>query len=134
MQYALELAAIGAAKQEVPVGAVLVSDHDQKIIGAAYNQPITTCDPTAHAEILALRQAGQTMKNYRLLDTTLYVTLEPCAMCAGALIHARVKRVIFATADTRNGPRANHTVIYEQGLLAEPCAKMLREFFQQRRY
>lgn len=142
MQRALKLAEIAAVNNEVPVGAVLV--HANNIIGEGYNQPIMTEDPTAHAEIIALRIGAKNLNNYRLIDTTLYVTLEPCAMCAGAMLHARIKRVVFATTDTRTGvlggainllkiAKWNHQIDVAQGLLQEPCAHILKEFFQKRR-
>ncbi|HSX19830.1 MAG TPA: tRNA adenosine(34) deaminase TadA [Gammaproteobacteria bacterium] len=144
MQRALLLAETAAKHDEVPVGAVLVNNGDQQIIGEGYNQPISSNDPTAHAEIIAMRQAANKMSNYRLVDTTLYVTLEPCAMCAGAMLHARIKRLIFATPDPRAGAvggaidlfdaaQWNHNVTCAHGLLAEPCAEILRQFFQARR-
>ena len=101
MERALALARRAAAAGEVPVGAVLVRDGE--IIGEGYNRPISACDPTAHAEILALRQAAARVGNYRLPDSILYVTLEPCPMCAGAIVHARVKRVVFGASDPRTG-------------------------------
>lgn len=142
MQHALQLAEAAAAQQEVPVGAVLVLDN--KIIGEGSNRPIKNCDPTAHAEIIALRQGAETLKNYRLINSTLYVTLEPCVMCIGAIVHARVKRVVFGAKDPKAGavesvcslgvsPHFNHRVIYESGLLAEQCGKLLSEFFRARR-
>lgn len=144
MQRALQLAEIAAQQNEVPVGAVLVNNADQQIIGEGYNCPISSNDPTAHAEIIAMRKAAQKLNNYRLVDTTLYVTLEPCAMCAGAMIHARIKRLVFATHDPKTGAVGgvmdlfgsaawNHNVVCAHGLLAEPCADILRAFFQQRR-
>lgn len=144
MQRALQLAGDAAAKNEVPVGAVLVSNQDLTIIGEGFNQTISSCDPTAHAEIVAIRQAGQKINNYRLVNTTLYVTLEPCAMCAGALLHARIGRLVFATPDPKAGAIGgamqlyaaaswNHAIKCEHGLLADPCAAILREFFQARR-
>lgn len=144
MQRALQLAEVASAQNEVPVGAVLVSNADQTIIGAGYNTPITNNDPTAHAEIIAMRNAGKALNNYRLPDTTLYVTLEPCAMCAGAMLHARIKRLVFATHDPRAGAVGgamnlfaaaawNHSMTCEHGLLAEPCADILRNFFRSRR-
>jgi tRNA(adenine34) deaminase len=144
MQRALQLAEFAASKNEVPVGAILVNNPDQLIIGEGYNQPISSSDPTAHAEIIAMRQAAQKINNYRLVDTTLYVTLEPCPMCAGAMIHARIKRLVYATPDPRTGSVHsvldlfgaapwNHMVKCEHGLLAESAGSMLREFFQARR-
>ena len=142
MCHAIELAKRGAEQGEVPVGAVIVKDD--KVVGEGWNQPIGQRDPSAHAEIMALRAAGQTLNNYRLLDTTLYVTLEPCVMCAGAIIHARVGRVVYGAADPKAGaagrvvdifaePELNHHVSIEGGLLAKECGNLLSEFFKARR-
>ncbi|MEM9243557.1 MAG: tRNA adenosine(34) deaminase TadA [Pseudomonadota bacterium] len=142
MRRAMALAQIAAQENEVPVAALLVNDDG--VIAEAHNQPIGLCDPTAHAEIQVLRQAGQKLQNYRLLDTTLYVTLEPCAMCAAAIIHARVKRLIFGANDPKTGacgsimniitrPDNNHSVEYSGGLLEQACGDLLRQFFRQRR-
>jgi tRNA(adenine34) deaminase len=143
MRRALELARQAEQAGEVPVGAVLV--RDGRIIGEGYNQPIGCHDPTAHAEVVALRAAGQAQANYRLPGSTLYVTLEPCPMCAGAIVHARVARVVFAARDPRTGAagsvfdllpsdqRFNHRTSCEGGLLAEEAAELLRQFFRQRR-
>jgi tRNA(adenine34) deaminase len=142
MSRALELAQGAQAAGEVPVGAVVVKDG--RIIGEGANQPIGRHDPTAHAEIVALRAAAQAFGSYRLLDTTLYVTLEPCPMCAGAMVHARVKRLVFATTDLRAGaagtvfnivqhPALNHRLECVGGVLAEPCRELLRNFFLVRR-
>ena len=142
MQRALELAQQAKAAGEVPVGAVLIK-QDQ-ILGEGWNAPIGRHDPTAHAEIRALRHAAEALGNYRLLDTTLYVTLEPCVMCAGAIIHARVKRVVIGAADPRTGAagsvfdilnsdRHNHQVEISQGVLANECGALLKAFFQARR-
>ncbi|RUO29861.1 tRNA adenosine(34) deaminase TadA [Aliidiomarina sedimenti] len=142
MQLALELADQAEAQGEVPVGAVMV--HDGKIIGRGYNQVITLADPSAHAEMQALKEAAHYLQNYRVLDTTLYVTLEPCPMCAGALVHGRVKRLVYAAADLKTGacgsvfnltqdPRLNHQLEVTAGLMAEPCAEKLSNFFRQRR-
>lgn len=144
MQRALQLASTAAQYNEVPVGAVLVTNYNQKIIGEGYNQPITTHDPTAHAEIIALRQAALKLNNYRLIDTTLYVTLEPCAMCTGAMLHARIQRLVFATSDPRTGAiggainlltanKWNHSIACAHGLLATECGDVLRAFFRARR-
>jgi tRNA(adenine34) deaminase len=144
MNRALDLAKHAADLGEVPVGAVLVNNNDSQIIGEGFNRPISTNDPTAHAEIIAIRQAAQAINNYRLVNTTLYVTLEPCAMCAGALLHARINRLIFATHDPKAGAVGgamnlystavwNHSVSCEHGLLAKPCGDILREFFKARR-
>ena len=142
MARALELAREAEQAGEVPVGAVIVKDG--AIVGEGWNRPISTSDPTAHAEIVALRAAAQKLGTYRLLDTTLYVTLEPCPMCAGAMVHARVKRLVYAATDPRAGaagtifnivqhPSLNHRLECESGLLAEECGTMLRAFFQGRR-
>lgn len=130
------------AEGEVPVGAVLV--QDEQVIGLGWNRNITLSDPTAHAEIQALRAAGEKLANYRMTGATLYVTLEPCAMCAMALVHARIGRVVYAATDPKTGAagsvfdtlisdRHNHRVQVEGGLLADEAASMLREFFRARR-
>lgn len=142
MRHAINLARHGSQQDEVPVGAVIVKDN--QLVGEGWNQPIGKHDPSAHAEIVALRAAGQTLQNYRLLDTTLYVTLEPCVMCAGAIIHARVGRVVYGASDPKAGAagsvvnifieeKLNHHVSIEGGLLAEECGSLLSEFFQKRR-
>ena len=142
MQRALELARAAAAAGEVPVGAVIVRQGE--IIAEGSNRPIGTCDPTAHAEMIALRAGGELLRNYRLLDTTLYVTLEPCAMCASAMIHARVQRLVYGAADPRVGAAGsvfnivqhaslNHRLEVSAGVLAEECGTLLREFFAARR-
>jgi tRNA(adenine34) deaminase len=142
MQRAFELAEIAKEKGEVPVGAVLVKDGG--VIAEGFNQPILSNDPTAHAEVVALRKAGQALENYRLVDTTLYVTLEPCAMCAMALVHARVSRVVYATEDPRTGAGGsvlnilrhdsfNHHCQVESGLLKEQCSAQLKSFFKAKR-
>ncbi|MGD2117012.1 MAG: tRNA adenosine(34) deaminase TadA [Chromatiales bacterium] len=143
MQQALDLARQAESHGEVPVGAVLVLDGE--VIGEGWNQPISAHDPTAHAEIMALRDAGRRVGNYRLPGTTLYVTLEPCPMCAGAIVHARVERVVYAASDPKSGAagsvfdllpsdqRFNHFTRVDGGVLAEPASTMLSEFFQNRR-
>jgi tRNA(adenine34) deaminase len=142
MRAALEQARAAARGGEVPVGAVLVLG--EQIIAAAGNNPIASHDPTGHAEIRALRAGGQALSSYRLADTTLYVTLEPCVMCAAALVHARVRRVVFGAWDPRAGgagsianvfalPGLNHRVDVFGGVLMEPCGALLQEFFAQRR-
>lgn len=142
MQEALTLARKAGAVGEVPVGAVVVKQG--AIIGRGWNHPIAAHDPTAHAEIIAIREAARTLENYRLTDTTLYVTLEPCAMCAGAMVHARVSRLVFGAPDPRAGaagslfnivqtPVLNHRVDLAGGVLAEQCGELLKGFFSQRR-
>lgn len=142
MSRALELAREAERAGEVPVGAVIVKDG--AIVGEGWNRPISANDPTAHAEIMALRAAAQALQTYRLLDTTLYVTLEPCAMCASAMVHARVKRLVYAAADPRAGasgsifnitqhPALNHRLECTAGIMAEECSAMLRAFFAARR-
>jgi tRNA(adenine34) deaminase len=143
MRRALQLAAHARdAENEVPVGAVLVQDGE--IVGLGWNRNITLHDPTAHAEIQALRAAGEKLANHRITGATLYVTLEPCAMCAMALVHARVGRVVYAATDPKTGAagsvfdtlvseRHNHRVLVQGGLLAEASAELLREFFRSRR-
>lgn len=143
MELALALARSAAAQGEVPVGAIVVSD-DGAVIAEASNAPIATHDPTAHAEIVALREAGRSMKNYRLPGTSLYVTLEPCPMCAGAVVHARVERVVFGAEDSRSGAcgsvfdlvgasELNHQVEVTGGVLAEESTRLLQDFFSERR-
>lgn len=142
MTRALGLAEQGGALREVPVGAVLV--RGTEVIGEGFNQPISACDPSAHAEIVALRQAAQSERNYRLPETTLYVTLEPCTMCIGALIHARVARLVYGTTEPKAGvvesrnqlaqtDYYNHTLEWQGGVLAEQCQQQLSDFFRQRR-
>lgn len=141
MQQAYELAKEAEAKGEVPIGAIVVLDN--KIIGQGFNQSIQDSDPTAHAEIVALRQAGKTLQNYRLTKGTVYVTLEPCVMCAAAMIHARIKELIFGAYDPKNGaisvlellthPSFNHQVGWKGGVLETPCSELLKDFFQKRR-
>lgn len=142
MRRALELAACGEAEGEVPVGAVLV--HEGCVIAETWNRPISLDDPTAHAEILALRAGGQALGNYRLTGATLYVTLEPCAMCAGAMVHARIGRLVYGAPDPRAGavdstvgllriPGLNHRVAVTGGVLGEECGGRLQAFFRARR-
>lgn len=142
MRYALQLAQRAREQGEVPVGAVLV--QGDKVIGEGWNRPIGQCDPTAHAEIMALRQGGKVLDNYRLLDTTLYVTLEPCVMCAGAMVHSRITRLVYGAKDVKTGaagslldvlghPGMNHQIEIACGVLAEECAGMLSDFFRMRR-
>ncbi|MBV2122751.1 MAG: tRNA adenosine(34) deaminase TadA [Candidatus Thiodiazotropha sp. (ex Ctena orbiculata)] len=143
MQHALRLAARAEQLGEVPVGAVVV--RQGKMVGEGWNQPIGGHDPTAHAEIVALRDAATKEQNYRLPDSTLYVTLEPCPMCAGAIVHARVKRVVYGAPDPKGGAagsvfdllptdsRFNHRVEVEGGLMMEQSAKLLQDFFRRKR-
>jgi tRNA(adenine34) deaminase len=142
MQEALALAQAAGRANEVPVGAVLVADGE--IIGRGSNAPIATNDPTAHAEIQAIRLAAAAVGNYRLVDTTLYVTLEPCPMCAGAMVHARVGRLVYGCADPRSGSagsvydlvrseQLNHRLEVTAGVLEDDCRELLQGFFRQRR-
>ncbi len=142
MQRAIALAKQAEENGEVPVGAVLVIDN--QIIAEGYNQAITLSDPTAHAEIICLRRAGQALNNYRLVGATLYVTLEPCAMCAGALVHARIQRLVYGAPDPRAGavdsvmsitahPNLNHRVQASRSTLAEQCSDLLKTFFAKKR-
>ena len=142
MREALALAAEAAAAGEVPVGAVVV--RAGRVIGRGYNRPISSSDPTAHAEIVALREAARAEGNYRLPGCELYVTLEPCAMCVGAMVHARIARVSFGAADPKTGACGsivdlpaiahwNHHGVFSGGLLADECSAVLRRFFADRR-
>jgi tRNA(adenine34) deaminase len=142
MHRALELAHRAQELGEVPVGAVLVMDDE--IVGEGWNQPIASHDPTAHAEVVALREAGRKVANYRLPGSTLYVTLEPCIMCVGAIIHARVARLVFGARDPKTGaagsafdllqsPKHNHRVECEGGVCGEESARLLQAFFRARR-
>ena len=142
MQAALDEALLAAKAGEVPIGAIVV--HQGKIIGRGQNSLLRNLDPTAHAEIIAMRDAAKAIGNYRLIGCTLYVTLEPCAMCAGAMIHARLDRMVYATADPKAGacgsvlsvlnhPQLNHQMIVEQGIATEKSAELLRAFFRERR-
>jgi tRNA(adenine34) deaminase len=142
MREALSLAGEAAARGEVPVGAVVVSDG--AVLGRGFNCPISASDPTAHAEIRALREAAAALRNYRLADCTLYVTLEPCAMCAGAIMHARIRRVVYGAADPKTGAcgsivdlfaerRLNHHADVTAGVLAGECGDTLSAFFAARR-
>ncbi|MFW0767518.1 tRNA adenosine(34) deaminase TadA [Trabulsiella odontotermitis] len=142
MRHALTLAKRAWDEGEVPVGAVLV--HNNQVIGEGWNRPIGRHDPTAHAEIMALRQGGAVLQNYRLIDTTLYVTLEPCVMCAGAMVHSRIGRLVFGARDAKTGaagslidvlhhPGMNHRVDIIEGVLSDECAALLSDFFRHRR-
>jgi tRNA(Arg) A34 adenosine deaminase TadA len=143
MRHALEQARIAADQNEVPVGAVLI-DAAGELIACGYNQPISAHDPSAHAEIVALRAAARKLGNYRLPDTTLYVTLEPCTMCVGALVHARVGRLVYGTTEPKTGAiesaqrlfdtgKFNHQPQIEAGVLAAECSALLTQFFENRR-
>ncbi len=142
MERALELARNAEQEGEVPVGAVAVLDNE--VVGEGWNRPVGNHDPSAHAEIVALRNAAAHVSNYRLPGTTLFVTLEPCVMCAGAMIHARVQRLVFGTYDSRAGAagsvfdilpgeRLNHRIDVQGGVMEAECAALIRAFFQERR-
>jgi tRNA(adenine34) deaminase len=142
MQQALEQAGLAALAGEVPVGALIVRNGE--VIARAFNRPITNHDPSAHAEMLALRQAALAEENYRLPGTTLYVTLEPCTMCAGAMLYARVDRIVYGAADPKTGAagsvldvfsskQLNHQTIIEGGVMGQECGQLLRDFFKERR-
>lgn len=142
MRHAYRLAQRAEQQGEVPVGAVLVKEN--QCIAEGWNQAIAVNDPCAHAEVMAIRSAGQALQNYRLIDTTLYVTLEPCVMCMGAISHARIKRVVFAAFDEKRGavcnalqlaeaPFLNHKVEWQGGILQDECSQMLKDFFKARR-
>lgn len=142
MHQAFQLAQDAQKNGEVPVGALLILD--KQVIGEGRNQPIGLNDPTAHAEIMALRQGGRVLQNYRLLNTTLYVTLEPCVMCAGAIVHSRIRRLVYGADDKKTGavgslidilrnPRMNYQAEIVSGVLADKCVKLLRDFFSLRR-
>ena len=142
MQIAINEAKLAILKDEVPVGCVIVKN--EKIIAKGHNQPINNNDPTAHAEIQAIRKAGKKQKNYRLTESTLYVTLEPCAMCFGAMTHARIKRVVFGAFDSKTGVCGSsgdltnaaylcHTIEISGGILEKECSEFLKKFFKSRR-
>ncbi|MBA6254305.1 MAG: tRNA(adenine34) deaminase [Colwellia sp.] len=142
MQRAFELAQQAEAINEIPVGAVVVANN--QVISEGYNQSITLNDPSAHAEMVAVRRAGLALQNYRLLDCTLYVTLEPCPMCAGLLVHSRIKRVVYATPDLKTGAagsafnllsdeKHNHQIVLSCGIMAKECSQLLSAFFKRRR-
>jgi len=143
MRRAIELAGESAARGEVPVGAVVVS-ADGEELGCGSNQPIAANDPTAHAEIVALRAAGRALANYRVPGATLYVTVEPCTMCLGAMVHARVEALVFGTREPKSGAlvshpiadqenRFNHTFTLVEGVLAQECKELMQRFFAERR-
>jgi len=142
MQIAINESRAAKSEDEIPVGAVIV--RNGQLIAQAHNQPISTNDPTAHAEILAIRKAGKKEKNYRLVGATLYVTLEPCLMCLGALMHARIERIVFGAKNTKSGfcgslvdltndSQFNHHAIVTGGVLEKQCQEILRSFFKLRR-
>jgi len=142
MQAAIEQAKLADQHNEVPVGAVVVLDG--QIIGRGYNQPITSHDPTAHAEVMALRDAAKQVENYRLVNADLYVTVEPCTMCSGAIVHSRIRRIIYGTTEPKAGvaqsqetifskPYFNHQVEVVSGVLAQECADVIQAFFKRRR-
>ena len=143
MKQAYALALTAKDNGEVPVGALVVDEHN-RLLGTGYNQVLQTNDVSAHAEIIALREASKNLENYRLNNTTLYVTLEPCCMCAGALVHARVKRIVYATRDFKAGAAGsvynlvkgyplNHKIQIDEGILQKECAELLEDFFKSRR-
>lgn len=143
MSKAFEQALIAQEKGEVPVGAILINEHSKEI-GRGYNSMITTHDPTAHAEIIAIRMAAHAIQNYRLENTTLYITLEPCPMCAGAILHARIKRIVFGARDFKTGaagstcnlfhpPIISHAVELDEGVLQTQCTQLLVDFFKAKR-
>lgn len=142
MRMAIEQAQLAAQSGEVPVGAVLVKDG--QVISKAFNKPIANHDPSAHAEMLALREAALVEENYRIPGSTLYVTLEPCAMCSGAMLHARIDRVVYGASDPKTGAagsvldifaskQINHQTSVEGGIMSEECGQLLRDFFKGRR-
>jgi tRNA(adenine34) deaminase len=142
MEAALDQARQGLAAGEVPVGAVLVIGD--AIVASAFNQPITTNDPTAHAEVLVLREAARAVGNYRLIDATVYVTVEPCLMCVGAMVHARVREVVYGAAEPKAGalvsalkalesPGLNHRFAVTSGVLEDECRSIIQEFFREKR-
>lgn len=142
MRRAIALAKQAASVGEVPVGALVVKDG--QVIGEGYNQPISSCDPTGHAEIVAMRQACEALQNYRLTGCDLYVTIEPCTMCVGAMIHARIGKIIFGAAEPRAGAlqsqlrlmdrdHYNHSIQWQGGVLAEECSEIISSFFRRKR-
>jgi tRNA(adenine34) deaminase len=144
MQAALQLAREAAERDEVPIGCIIVHEPTGRIIGRGFNRREMDADPSAHAEIVAMREAAQSLGYWRLVDCVLVVTLEPCPMCAGAIVNSRIERVIYGCADPKAGavrslfrlcddPRLNHRAVVEEGVLADDCAALLQEFFKQRR-
>ena len=144
MRQAIEQARLALAADEVPIGCVIVHEPTARVIGAGYNRRESDHDPTAHAEIIAMRQAGAALGHWRLLDCTLYVTLEPCPMCAGAMVNARISKLVYGCDDPKAGavrtlfqlcsdPRLNHRLEVQPEVLSEECAQLLRDFFKTRR-
>jgi len=142
MQHALTLAEKAKSQNEVPIGAVVILQDE--MIGKGWNQPISNNDPTSHAEIIALREAGNNLNNYRLLNSTMYVTLEPCMMCSSAMVHARINRLVFGASDPKTGSVIsvfdnfdqeyhNHKVKHEGGICADQCGDIISSFFKERR-
>jgi len=142
MQCAFQLAKKSEEHDEVPVGAIIV--HKNEIIGEGWNQPISSHDPTAHAEIIALRDAGDNIGNYRLTESTMYVTLEPCVMCAGAMVHARIAKLVYAVDDQKTGAcgsvfnmvqteELNHNIEIKKGVLEKECQTLIQDFFKEKR-
>ena len=142
MKYAIELAKKSEERDEVPVGAIIV--YKNKIIGEGWNQPISSNNPTAHAEIMALQDAGEKIGNYRLLDSTMYVTLEPCVMCSGAMVHARIAKLVYAVDDQKTGAcgsvfnmiqaeELNHNTEIKKGVLEKECQALIKNFFKEKR-
>ena len=142
MKQALELAMQAGKRNEVPVGALVVLDD--QVVGRGFNSPISDCDPSAHAEIQAIRDAASRLENYRLVDATLYVTIEPCSMCAGAIVHSRIKRLVYGALEPKAGVATSQTPFFEQswlnhrvevqgGVLAEECSSIMSDFFARRR-
>ena len=142
MQHAFQLAKKSKEHDEVPVGAIVV--YEDEIIGKGWNQPISSHDPTAHAEMMALKNAGEKIGNYRLPKSTMYVTLEPCVMCAGAIVHARIARLVYAVDDEKTGAcgsvfnvvqtdKLNHRVRIEKGVLEKECQMLIQDFFKEKR-
>ena len=142
MRKAMELAKQAESHNEIPVGAVIVANN--QVVGEGFNQSIMNNDPSAHAEVMAIRDAGKTLENYRLLDCTLYVTLEPCMMCSGLLVHSRISRLVYGAKDLKTGAAGsafdlvehenhNHKIVVTEGILAEECGQLLSSFFKRRR-
>jgi tRNA(adenine34) deaminase len=133
MEKALDLAVQAQKKGEVPIGALIVCKNE--VVGQGYNCPISTCDPSAHAEISALRAAAKNLENYRLAGCTLYVTLEPCMMCLGAMMHARISQLVFGAYDSKEGVvrKVAHRIKYVGGVLEENCSEILKQFFREKR-